>query len=170
MKLRGVMKLLSKTIILLALLVQSSFANDVIKKMKELKLIHFAQLGSENDEFFAYVVENKADHQFKVFDKKDNEVISDSFPILTDGFRNLTMIDIGDEDSPYLAVVTQRGIHGENLRLYSLPKKKLIKSFASTLPVIWRTYEDHLSVEVAGPKKSDGNEEREVIEYPATKK
>lgn len=164
------MKLFNSLVLLLLFLSQQALANDVIKKMKEMKIVHYSQLGNDEEEYFAYVLEEKTDHQFKVIDNKNTELLHDSFPILTDAFKSLSMIDIGDENSPYLGVITQRGIHGENLRLYSLPKKKLIKNFTSTLPVIWRMYENHISIEVAGPKKSDGNETREVIEFPAIKK
>jgi len=166
MKLRGVMKNLNNLILIFVMMTSTVFAEDLFQKMRGLKVVSYSKLGHESDEYEAIVVEEKADHLLKVINKKGEDILTDSYPILTDSFQELRSVDIGDELSPYILVVTQRGIHGENLLIYSLPKRKLVKNYTSTMPISWQVFEDHISIQAYGPKQSSGEEAKQNFTYP----
>lgn len=166
MKLRGVMKNLNKAILLFCIMINCSFADDLLQKIKGMKVVSYSQLGHENNEYEAIVTEDKADHLLKIFNQRGDLLLTDSYPILTDAFRDLRAIDIGDEMSPYIVVTTQRGIHGENLIIYSLSKRKMIKNFTSTMPITWQAFENHLDIQTFGPKQQNGEELKQNFKFP----
>jgi len=163
------MKNFNKIFILFIIITNSSFAEDLFTKLHSLKVVSYSKMGNENDEYEAIVIEDKADHYMKVIDKKGNEILADSYPILTDSFREMRTVDIGDELSPYLVVTTQRGIHGENLLIYSLNKRKMVKNYTSTMPIVWQVFEDHINIQAYGPKQNNGDEIKQNFIYPLKK-
>jgi hypothetical protein len=160
------MKNLGKLILLFSLMTSSSHAEDIFQKMRGLKVFAYSKLGHENDEYEAIVTEDKADHFLKIINKKGESVLTDSYPILTDAFREMRSVDIGDKFSPYIIVTTQRGIHGENLLLYSLVNRKLVKNFTSTMPISWQVFENHIDIQTYGPKQKNGDESKQKYVFP----
>ncbi|GAB4010075.1 MAG: hypothetical protein Fur0010_01910 [Bdellovibrio sp.] len=163
------MKLLSR-IVFISLICFSANAEDIIQSLKKMNVVYYASVGHESDEYKALVIESNADHQFRLYDESGKIVLSDSFPILTDAFHHLKVLDLPADNGPFLMIVTQRGIHGESLKLYSLKEMKLIKNYTSTMPVNWQVFEDRIEIQCYGPKASNGEESKENYVFPEKKK